>query len=502
MKTFLLSTFLHSPSSFLGRKGALSATTRIANRVVALQMAAQAWKPNENDEITLSPSSPQMYKFALPFTLLSALAIAISYADRANLSTAIIPMAARFNWDSTFSGLVLSAFWAGYALTQIIGGKTADTLGGEKLLIAALLLWSICTGITPWAANLGAIPVLLVRVLLGVGEGMALPAVHSMIQKYISPQDRSTSASIVTAACYLGSLLSNYFSPKIIEKFGWESCFQIFSIVPTVIWLPLWFLFILAFNKFTSSQDKITPSIESSDQDTLFVMNAGEEEVVTIDNNLNQDKEETLTVRELLTKPPVWAIIAAQYGQSWGMIGLLSWLPKYFSAKFQVPIAELGTFTVLPYLIQLLVSSGSGILADKLILSGRRPIDVRNGLQTLGMLVPAICLAGCALLTSLTAQQSFLLITLGLGFSALTCGAVSCNHFDISPKNAGTIFGLGNTASCLAGFLAVPICGYLFDQTNSWNLIFLLFAFHYVIGNILWLKFSSDQPLQKYNKID
>lgn len=32
-------------------------------------------------------------------------------------------------------------------------------------------------------------------------------------------------------------------------------------------------------------------------------------------------KEEVYVVRQLLSSGPVWAIIAAQYGQSWGMIG-------------------------------------------------------------------------------------------------------------------------------------------------------------------------------------
>ena len=40
-------------------------------------------------------------------------------------------MAAAFHWDSFFSGFVLSAFWAGYALTQILGGKLADKYGGN-----------------------------------------------------------------------------------------------------------------------------------------------------------------------------------------------------------------------------------------------------------------------------------------------------------------------------------------------------------------------------------
>ena len=38
-------------------------------------------------------------------------------------------MAEQFHWDLFFSGLVLSSFWFGYALTQIIGGKLDDEMG-------------------------------------------------------------------------------------------------------------------------------------------------------------------------------------------------------------------------------------------------------------------------------------------------------------------------------------------------------------------------------------
>ena len=109
---------------------------------------------------------------SIVFTLLAALAIAISYADRSNLSTAIIPMADQFHWDGFFSGLVLSSFWLGYASTQILGGKLADMIGGELLIIIALLLWSLCTALTPVTANHGSLSIIVDRVLLGAGEGL------------------------------------------------------------------------------------------------------------------------------------------------------------------------------------------------------------------------------------------------------------------------------------------------------------------------------------------
>lgn len=450
--------------------------------------------PTESNSVGLLAGDPDppsgFFRRAVPFTVLTALAVAISYADRANLSTAIIPMTNELKWSTTFSGWVLSVFWAGYALTQVVGGRLADRFGGEVLLVGALLLWSLCTGLTPYAASLGGLPLLLDRLLLGAGEGFALPAVHSMIRKYVSPSKRSTSASIVTAACYLGSLASNALCPGLIDRFGWRACFALFAVLPPLVWLPLWLGF-------------IGQSRKAESQSSLQQPHQQQEQMLKEREGVPKEKaeEQVLSLRQLLSSRPVWAIIAAQYGQSWGMIGLLSWLPTYYSERFGVSLSALGGLTALPYLLQLGTSLFAGVFADRWIRTGKRVLDVRNTLQTIGMVGPALGLALCAGLSSApsaaAAYQASFFITIGSALSALTCGAVSCNHFDISPKNAGTIFGLGNTASCLAGLIAVPLSGYLLDVTKSWELVFALFAGHYLVGLALWLWWASDEPLGK-----
>ena len=72
---------------------------------------------------------------------------------------------------------------------------------------------------------------------------------------------------------------------------------------------------------------------------------------------------------------------------------------------------------------------------------------------------------------------------------------MSVFHFDISPRNAGTIFGMGNTASCIGGLIAVPLSGYLQQLTGSWSAVFYLFVGHYLIGAALWAILASDKPL-------
>ena len=315
--------------------------------------------------------------------------------------------------------------------------------------------------------------------------GLALPAIHSMIQKYVGATERVTSAAVVTAACYLGALLSNLLSPIIISQSGWEACFFYFAAIPPLIWLPLWAVFLNRQKRDLGSGDKyeqvnllqdgnhdsankeeevpLTPiltthSVQSGDKqpagiEPAHILGADDSEINVAapekitDSVIGDDGK--LPLRTLLRSPSVWAIIAAQYGQSWGMIGLLSWLPTYFTQRFHVPLESLSSYTVLPYFLQMVVGISAGFCADRLVIAGVRILLVRQAFQITGMLVPAACLAYCACTPTLEANQAAVAITLGSAVSAITVAAVSANHFDISPKNAGTIFGIGNTAGCI-----------------------------------------------------
>lgn len=102
--------------------------------------------------------------------------------------------------------------------------------------------------------------------------------------------------------------------------------------------------------------------------------------------------------------------------------------------------------------LQGLVGLGSGALADKLIHTrGCSVRAVRVGLQLAGMLGPAACLmAAVSPLVGGSAATASALITVGLGLSALSLGAVSVNHLDIAPRHAGMVFGAGElTATAL-----------------------------------------------------
>jgi MFS family permease len=67
------------------------------------------------------------------------------------MSVALIPMARDLGWSTADRGLVSSAFFWGYAATQVPAGYIATRVGGAKVLLAGVILWSI--GMLPLATS-------------------------------------------------------------------------------------------------------------------------------------------------------------------------------------------------------------------------------------------------------------------------------------------------------------------------------------------------------------
>ena len=75
------------------------------------------------------------------------------HSRRVNISVAIMPMAKDYGWSPSVSGIIQSAFFYGYMLTQIPGGYVTARLGGRRVLPAGVSLWSIATAGVPLLAG-------------------------------------------------------------------------------------------------------------------------------------------------------------------------------------------------------------------------------------------------------------------------------------------------------------------------------------------------------------
>lgn len=97
----------------------------------------------------------------------------------------------RFNWDSYQTNFVLGSFFWGYVLTELPGGRLAELIGGRRVFGHSMLWASVLTLVTPLAAHLSYVMLIVVRVALGFMLGASWPAIHPVAAVWIPPMERS-----------------------------------------------------------------------------------------------------------------------------------------------------------------------------------------------------------------------------------------------------------------------------------------------------------------------
>jgi ACS family sodium-dependent inorganic phosphate cotransporter len=154
------------------------------------------------------------------------------------MSVAIIPMAQDFGWSPSVSGVVQSAFFWGYILSQLPGGYLSSRYGGRTTLPAGVGLFSLATAAVPLLA--GTVPGLcLSRAAVGLGEAVAPSAATDMVSRIVPPEERSRAVAFVFAGLHFGSIAGLLAAPWLIANAGWPAVFLSFG-AAGLVWAA-WF---------------------------------------------------------------------------------------------------------------------------------------------------------------------------------------------------------------------------------------------------------------------
>ncbi|XP_074263330.1 ascorbate transporter, chloroplastic-like [Silene latifolia] len=416
----------------------------------------------------LEPSLPKRWLIVL----LCFAAFLLCNMDRVNMSIAILPMSKEFNWSSSTVGLIQSSFFWGYLLTQIVGGIWADKVGGKLVLGFGVIWWSVATILTPFAARISLPCLLVVRAFMGIGEGVAMPAMNNMISKWIPVSERSRALSLVYSGMYLGSVVGLGFSPILIHKLGWPSVFYSFGSLGT-IWIALW----LANACSSPAEDP-----DLSAQEKRFIM----------EGSTSKEPVTVIPWKLILSKAPVWALIISHFCHNWGTFILLTWMPTYYNQVLKFNLMESGLFCVLPWLTMAIFANIGGWIADTLISRGLSVTSVRKIMQTIGFLGPALSLS--VLSKVKTPALAVLCMACSQGADAFSQSGLYSNHQDIGPRYSGVLLGLSNTAGVLAGVFGTAATGFIL-QRGSWDDVFKVAIVLYIVGTIVWNTFATGERI-------
>jgi MFS transporter, ACS family, solute carrier family 17 (sodium-dependent inorganic phosphate cotransporter), other len=408
---------------------------------------------------------PQRYSLVS----MSMLAVFICYIDRVNMSVAIIPMAEEFGWGPAKQGSVLSSFFVGYLLLQILGGTLADRFGGKIVLGLGVILWSLFTLLTPLAASIGLSILVLNRILMGMGEAVTFPSIYALLARWVPVAERSRAMGVINSGIPLGTVFALIITPIIVQAYGWEWAFYSFAILG-FIWAAIWF------------------RIAASDPGKHPRISARELAHIQSDGEPSKTKSAP-PVLKLLKSRAIQAIMVAHFCNNWSLFLLLTWLPTFINKGLGVDYSSIGYFTMVPFIASFLCLNIAGGVADRMIKSGMAVIKVRKIMQSisLGGMAAAMMVVGYA--ETIWVAIAIMTISNALGSAAV--GGFVVNHMDIAPKYAGTLMGITNTMAAVPGIIGVYTAGLILELTGSWALVFQLAGAISLFGMLFYLRFAS-----------
>ncbi|WP_062306758.1 MFS transporter [Alicyclobacillus sendaiensis] len=183
---------------------------------------------------------------SLPVKRVSAVRILVSSGlgllfdafDVGLLSYVLVVLAKQWHLTHAVTGLVGSVSSLGMAVGSALAGLCADRFGRRSLFMVTILIYSLATGLSAFAAGIGMFFVL--RFFVGLGLGGELPVATTYVLESSPDEVRARRVVFLESFWAVGSLAAALVSYFVIPSFGWRVVFLI-GAIPALYTLVLRF---------------------------------------------------------------------------------------------------------------------------------------------------------------------------------------------------------------------------------------------------------------------
>jgi ACS family D-galactonate transporter-like MFS transporter len=393
----------------------------------------------------IADKSRELRAFA-PALILLAICALINYVDRGNLSIAAPLLKDELRISASQLGILLSAFFWTYTAMQFVSGWMVDSFDANRVIAAGFLLWSLTTAATGLVR--GFTMLLAMRLMLGVGESVMIPACSKILGFHLPEHHRGFANGVLQGAWSSGPAVGTLGAGLLMAKYGWRPVFIGVGLI-SLAWLPAWI--------------KWMPRGKTTVHSLLGAPGFA----------------------DILRQRSFWGVCAGHFSVNYLAYFMLTWLPFYLMRERHLSIQSMAKIASAYYAIEALSAITTGWFSDFFIRRGHTPTLVRKSAMAIGHTIAGIALAGCAMANS----QWYLLCLAAIGVG---CGTARAGPFAFSqtlagPHATGKWTGLQNGFANLSGVVAPALTGFLVDRTGKFLAPLAIAAAVLVAGGFSWV---------------
>lgn len=392
----------------------------------------------------------------------------ITYIDRVNIGTAAPVIQRDLHLTHTEIGFAFAAFAYPYAFFQIVGGWLGDRLGPRKTLLICGGIWSAATILVGFVY--GAMSLIAVRFLLGIGEGSAFPVATRALSNWMPPSRRGFAQGITHSCARLGNALTPPIIAILIVSLSWRASFIIVGAI-SFVWVALWWVYF-------RDDPREHKGISSQEVAALPPMKVKSER-----------------------KPVPWGrlfkrilpVTLTDFCYGWTLWLFLNWIPSFFLHEYHLNIKQSAIFASGVFLAGVVGDTVGGTASDLILRKTNNRSFARVSVIVTGFIGAFFCM-----LPIVFFAKDLVTIALCLSgaffFAELIVGPIWAVPMDIAPEHAGTASGFMNFGFGVAGMISPVVFGAIIDATGRWDLPFVASLGLLLAGAVLALFMKPGEP--------
>jgi ACS family D-galactonate transporter-like MFS transporter len=314
------------------------------------------------------------------------------------------------------------------------------------VIAAGFLLWSLTTAATGLVR--GFTMLLAMRLMLGVGESVMIPACSKILSFHLPEHHRGFANGVLQGAWSFGPAVGTLGAGLLMAKYGWRPVFIGIGLI-SLVWLPAWI--------------KWMP--RGGAMERSLVAAPG--------------------VADILRQRSFWGVCAGHFSVNYLTYFMLTLLPLYLVRERHLSLQSMVKVASAYYMIEALSAVTTGWLSDFFLRRGHTPTLVRKSAMASGQTIAAIALVGCVLASS--SWYLLCLAAIGVGSGAGRAGSLLFSQTLAGPHATGKWTGLQNGFANLSGVVAPALTGFLVDRTGKFLAPLAIAAAILVAGGFSWV---------------
>jgi sugar phosphate permease len=392
----------------------------------------------------------------------------LAYLGRSNFGFgAAAGLAKSLSITESRAAFLGSVFFLGYFLFQVPAAAYARRKSATRLIFFALLSWGALSALTGIIRDYWLLVV--DRTLLGVAESLIFPSMLILLTNWFTRQERSRANAILILGNPVTVMWMAAVTGFLIKAVGWQMTF-ILEGLPSIVWAFVW---IVVASDRPSQASWLSKACGGQLEAALEL----EQTVLPPHRNL----------ASALHVPGVILLCIQYFFWSFGVYGLVLWIPEMIRSGSARGIETIGLLSAAPFLLAVVLMLLVAHFSDRAL---NRKIFVW----------PFLLLSGVALFSSYaTSGNHFWLAYVSLIVAGGAMYAPYGPFFAIVPEMlpktvAGEVMALINTFGAMGGFAGTWLVGWLQALTGNARAGFLTMSLSLLVSAGIILCLRTNKP--------